>query len=47
MAAEKAEHEKQELRSKLVTQLNLFLDTRDSARSLIVNMSDVLFDVTR
>jgi len=32
------------LRSKLVTQLNLFLDTRDSARGLIVNMSDVLFD---
>jgi outer membrane protein OmpA-like peptidoglycan-associated protein len=43
-AAEKSEREKQELRSKLVTQLNLFLDTRDSARGLIVNMSDVLFD---
>jgi outer membrane protein OmpA-like peptidoglycan-associated protein len=43
-AAENAEREKQELRSKLVSQLNLFLDTRDSARGLIVNMSDVLFD---
>ena len=43
-AAEKSEREKQELRSKLATQLNLFLDTRDSARGLIVNMSDVLFD---
>jgi len=43
-AAENSEREKKELRSKLVTQLNLFLDTRDSARGLIVNMSDVLFD---
>jgi outer membrane protein OmpA-like peptidoglycan-associated protein len=43
-AAEKSEREKQELRSKLATQLNVFLDTRDSARGLIVNMSDVLFD---
>jgi outer membrane protein OmpA-like peptidoglycan-associated protein len=43
-AAEKSEREKQELRSRLATQLNLFLDTRDSARGLIVNMSDVLFD---
>jgi outer membrane protein OmpA-like peptidoglycan-associated protein len=43
-AAENSEHDKKELRSKLATQLNLFLDTRDSARGLIVNMSDVLFD---
>ncbi|OFW39505.1 MAG: flagellar motor protein MotB [Acidobacteria bacterium RIFCSPLOWO2_12_FULL_60_22] len=42
--AEQAEREKQELRDKLVTQLNLVLETRDSARGLIVNMSDVLFD---
>jgi outer membrane protein OmpA-like peptidoglycan-associated protein len=47
MAAEKSEREKQELRSKLASQLNLFLDTRDSARGLIVNMSDVLFDTGR
>ncbi len=43
-AAEKAEREKQELRNKLVLQLNLILQTHDTARGLIVNMSDVLFD---
>jgi len=43
-AAEKAEREKQELRNKLVLQLNAILQTTDSARGLIVNMSDVLFD---
>jgi outer membrane protein OmpA-like peptidoglycan-associated protein len=43
-AAEKAEREKQELRNKLVVQLNTILQTTDSARGLIVNMSDVLFD---
>jgi len=44
VAAEQAEREKQELRDKLVAQLNLVLETRDSARGLIVNLSDVLFD---
>jgi outer membrane protein OmpA-like peptidoglycan-associated protein len=43
-AAARAEQEKAELRAKLVQQLNLILDTRDSARGLIVNISDVLFD---
>ena len=43
-AAAQAEQEKQELRQRLVQQLNLILQTRDSARGLIVNMSDVLFD---
>jgi outer membrane protein OmpA-like peptidoglycan-associated protein len=43
-AAMNSERDKKELRTKLATQLNLFLDTRDSARGLIVNMSDVLFD---
>ena len=43
-ALEQAEREKQELRSKLADQLNKVLETRDSARGLIVNMSDVLFD---
>ena len=43
-ALEQAEREKQELRSKLAEQLNKVLETRDSARGLIVNMSDVLFD---
>jgi outer membrane protein OmpA-like peptidoglycan-associated protein len=43
-AAEQSEREKQELRNKLVVQLNSILQTKDSARGLIVNMSDVLFD---
>jgi outer membrane protein OmpA-like peptidoglycan-associated protein len=43
-AAERAEREKAELRAKLVQQLNLILETRESARGLIVNISDVLFD---
>jgi outer membrane protein OmpA-like peptidoglycan-associated protein len=44
LAAEKAQREKQELRIMLVEQLNKVLETRDTARGLIVNMSDVLFD---
>src|SRR6185436_9560857 len=43
-AADQSEREKQELRSKLIIQLNTILQTQDSARGLIVNMSDVLFD---
>ena len=43
-ASAKSEHEKQELRGKLIIQLNAILQTQDSARGLIVNMSDVLFD---
>jgi outer membrane protein OmpA-like peptidoglycan-associated protein len=43
-AAERAEQEKKDLRAKLIQQLNLILETRDSARGLIVNISDVLFD---
>jgi outer membrane protein OmpA-like peptidoglycan-associated protein len=43
-AAEQAEGEKADLRAKLLAQLNTILQTRDSARGLIVNMSDVLFD---
>lgn len=40
---EQAEREKQELRARLLQQLNQILATRDSARGLIANMSDVLF----
>jgi outer membrane protein OmpA-like peptidoglycan-associated protein len=40
----KAEAEKTELRVKLLRQFNVILETRDTARGLIVNMSDVLFD---
>ncbi len=38
------EAEKVELRSRLLSQFNAVLQTRDTARGLIVNMSDVLFD---
>ena len=40
---EQAEREKQDLRARLLQQLNSILATRDSARGLIANMSDVLF----
>jgi outer membrane protein OmpA-like peptidoglycan-associated protein len=43
-AAAQAESEKAQLRAQLLNQLNSILQTRDSARGLIVNMSDVLFD---
>ncbi len=43
-AAAQAETEKAQLRAQLLAQLNSILQTRDSARGLIVNMSDVLFD---
>jgi outer membrane protein OmpA-like peptidoglycan-associated protein len=43
-AAAQAEAEKAQLRAQLLSQLNSILQTRDSARGLIVNMSDVLFD---
>ena len=42
--AARAQQEKAELRAKLVQQLNLILETRDTARGLVVNISDVLFD---
>jgi outer membrane protein OmpA-like peptidoglycan-associated protein len=41
---QQAESEKAELRSRLLNQLSRILQTRDSVRGLIVNMSDVLFD---
>jgi outer membrane protein OmpA-like peptidoglycan-associated protein len=43
-ALQQTESDKAAMRAKLTTQLNLILQTRDSARGLIVNMSDVLFD---
>jgi outer membrane protein OmpA-like peptidoglycan-associated protein len=43
----KAEAEKAELRESLRKQLNLILETRESARGLIVNISDVLFDFNK
>ncbi len=44
---QKAEAEKGELRGQLLRQFNLILETRDTARGLIVNMSDVLFDTAK
>jgi len=39
-----AERERAELRERLRQQLNVILETRETARGLIVNLSDVLFD---
>jgi len=39
-----AVQEKEELRAKLLKQFNVIFATRDTARGLIVNLSDVLFD---
>jgi outer membrane protein OmpA-like peptidoglycan-associated protein len=44
LATEKAEQDKAQLRADLMKQFNSILETRDTARGLIVNMSDVLFD---
>jgi outer membrane protein OmpA-like peptidoglycan-associated protein len=44
VAVAQAEREKAELREQLRNQLNAILETRETARGLIVNMSDVLFD---
>src|SRR5208283_4347574 len=41
---QQAIHDREELRAKLLQQFNLILETRDTARGLVVNMSDVLFD---
>jgi outer membrane protein OmpA-like peptidoglycan-associated protein len=43
-ATAKAEAEKKELRAALLLQFNAILQTRDTPRGLIVNLSDVLFD---
>ena len=42
-----AEQAQQQLRQQLLEQFNLILETRDTARGLIVNMSDVLFDFNK
>ena len=42
--AEQADTDKAAMRERLSAQLNSILQTRDSARGLIVSMSDVLFD---
>jgi outer membrane protein OmpA-like peptidoglycan-associated protein len=44
LSAQQANTDKAAMRTKLSEQLNSILQTRDSARGLIVSMSDVLFD---
>lgn len=46
-AAQQAEQEKEETRARLMQQLNQVLQTRESARGLIVSMPDVLFDFNK
>jgi outer membrane protein OmpA-like peptidoglycan-associated protein len=41
---QQAEADRDRIRQELLQQLNMVLETRESARGLIVNMSDVLFD---
>jgi outer membrane protein OmpA-like peptidoglycan-associated protein len=47
LAAQQADTDKAAMRARLSEQLNSILQTRDSARGLIVSMSDVLFDTGR
>jgi outer membrane protein OmpA-like peptidoglycan-associated protein len=42
-----ADAERTQLRAALLLQFNAILETRDTARGLIVNMSDVLFDTAK
>ncbi len=44
LQAQQAIHDREDLRAKLLQQFSLILETRDTARGLVVNMSDVLFD---
>jgi len=44
LSAQQADADKAAMRTRLSEQLNKILQTRDSARGLIVSMSDVLFD---
>jgi outer membrane protein OmpA-like peptidoglycan-associated protein len=44
LSAQQADSDKAAMRTRLTVQLNTILQTRDSARGLIVSMSDVLFD---
>jgi outer membrane protein OmpA-like peptidoglycan-associated protein len=45
--AAQAESEKTQLRERLMQQLNAVLETRETARGLIVNINDVLFDFNK
>jgi outer membrane protein OmpA-like peptidoglycan-associated protein len=45
--AQQAQREKEQMRSRLEAQLSQVLETRDTARGLIVSMPDVLFDFNK
>jgi len=47
LSQQKAEADRTELRERLRQQLNAILETQESARGLIVNISDVLFDFNK
>ena len=47
LAAQQAENEKTQLRERLRDQLSRVLETRETARGLIVNINDVLFDFNK
>jgi outer membrane protein OmpA-like peptidoglycan-associated protein len=44
---QQALREREELRARLLVQFNAILETQDTARGLVVNMSDVLFDTAK
>ncbi len=46
-ARQEAVQQKEEMRARLLTQLNQVLQTRDTVRGLVVNMPDVLFDFNK
>jgi outer membrane protein OmpA-like peptidoglycan-associated protein len=46
-ARQQAEADKAQMRARMLQQLNQVLETRDTARGLIVNMPDVLFDTSK
>lgn len=46
-ARQQAENEKERMRARMLQQLNQVLETRDTARGLIVSMPDVLFDTAK
>ncbi len=47
LAAEEAIRQKEEVRQRLLSQLNQVLETKDTSRGLVVSMPDVLFDVNK
>jgi len=46
-ARQQAENEKAQMRARMLQQLNQVLETKDTARGLIVSMPDVLFDINK